>query len=193
MNHYAITIPWFSSKKIQPNNNNNKKNLAHPVFLLHVFTFNWPINCFLISLQDRIEKSQSRWVCLANFGSVLKTHLGSAGLFWARCFLSDFPSRRNTHSQTPSPCQTHPHGQFNLPANIWSRKPVSMVSPWKASTKTRRGKELLGNSCCVPPAFSFITYKWDVHVSLSEKRKSMLAPCPSFWAEYCSLESSIIH
>lgn len=55
-------------------------------------------------------------------------------------------------------------------------------------TQSHHGKELLGKSRCVPPAFSFITYKWDVHVSLSEKRKSMLALCPSFWARLFSRE-----
>lgn len=64
-------------------------------------------------------------------------------------------------------------------------------SAWRLhgkQTQSHRGKELLGKSRCVPLAFSFITYKWDVHVSLSEKRKSMLALCPSFWAVLFSRE-----
>lgn len=125
------------------------ERIRRPLSLLRVFTFNRLVNGSSISPQDGINDFRlvlGRRVRLVDSAPYSKTHLGSAGLFWARCFLSDLRSQRKTHSQTPGPCQSHPLGQFNLPANG-----AESPSAWRLAgtqTQSRCGMELLRNSLC---------------------------------------------
>lgn len=74
------------------------------------------------------------WSLSCWFGSLLKHIWDQQACLGPGVFSQIWRSHRKAHSQTPGPCQSHPLGQFNLPANR-AERPVSVAFPWKVNTK----------------------------------------------------------
>lgn len=103
-----------------------------------VFTFNWSVNCLLISLQDRIEKLS------CEFWLLIKTTSGISRPVLDQVFSFRFviENHRKTHSQTP--VQAKPTRMVNLIS-----LPISGAespSAWRVSMESIH-KAAVGRSC----------------------------------------------